>query len=163
MKFLSHEFVCIDSFHASKNSYSRHSIPLEQKLSGKEMNCSMCIFCLDFSDMGSGFCATPNFSATALNHHSHHQIAAAAAHAAHHPSSLHHNGASGGGHGPMGMGNLGGAATNQAVALTAAVLDTTCFLGPGWTPVGMNEVFLSLFFKLRVLAIIHSPSPLGKP
>lgn len=90
--------------------------------------------------MGSGFCATPNFSATALNHHSHHQIAAAAAaHAAHHPSSLTHNGASAGGtHGHMGMG-MGGP-TNPAVALTAAaVLDTTCFLGPGWTPAGLNE------------------------
>src|SRR5689334_1041966 len=85
---------------------------------------------LIFADMSSGFCATPNFSATALNHHSHHQIAAAA-HAVHHPSSLHHNGGSGGGS-HMGMGNLGGSATSPAVALTAAaVLDTTCFLGPG--------------------------------
>lgn len=79
--------------------------------------------------MTSGFCGTPNFSATALNHH-----AAAVAHAAHHPPSLHHHqhGAGGGSHGHMGMANLGGSATNPAVALTAAaVLDTTCFLGQG--------------------------------
>lgn len=84
------------------------------------------------TDMSSGFCATPNFSATALNH-THHQI---------HPASLHHhNGTSGGGsHGHMGMANLGGSTANPALALTAsAVLDTTCFLGPGWTPAGLNE------------------------
>ncbi len=94
--------------------------------------------------MSSGFCGTPNFSATALNHHSHHQIAAAAVHAAHHPSSLHHHqhGATGGGgshhhHGHMGMANLG-SATSPLTA--AAVLETSCFhLGPGWTAAGINE------------------------
>ncbi len=101
--------------------------------------------------MSSGFCATPNFSATALNHHPHGSIAAAAAaHAAHHPGSLHHNGAlsnasaaaaAAAGHGHMSMSNLTGSGTNPAVALTAAaaVLDTTCFMGPGWTPAGLNE------------------------
>src|SRR5665811_376511 len=91
--------------------------------------------------MSSGFCTTPNFSATALNHH---QIAAAAVAHHNHPSSLHHNGnlanSTGGSHGHMGMGNLGGSPTSPAVALTAAaVLDTTCFLGPGWKPAGINE------------------------
>ncbi|ODM96885.1 GATA-binding factor A [Orchesella cincta] len=98
--------------------------------------------------MSSGFCATPNFSATALNHHPHQIAAAAAAHAAHHPASLHHNGGlsnssatAGHGHGHMSMSNLAGSATSPAVALTAAaaVLDTTCFMGPGWTPAGLNE------------------------
>lgn len=97
--------------------------------------------------MSSGFCATPNFSATALNHHPHQIAVAAAAHAAHHPASLHHNGgltnsagAAGHGHGHMSMSNLAGSAS-PAVALTAAaaVLDTTCFMGPGWTPAGLNE------------------------
>lgn len=102
-----------------------------------------------FTEMSSGFCATPNFSATALNHHPHGIAAAAAAHAAHHPAAaLHHNGglsnssaAAAAGHGHMSMSNLAGSATSPAVALTAAaaVLDTTCFMGPGWTPAGLNE------------------------
>jgi len=94
-------------------------------------------------EMSSSFCGTPNFSATALNHHSHHQIAAAAAaHAAHHPATLHHhNGAlSNSTNGPHGHGGMSMANPSPAVALTAAaVLDTTCFLGPGWTPAGINE------------------------
>jgi len=118
----------------------------------REENYFIHFFVFFFVEMSSGFCATPNFSATALNHHPHGSIAAAAAaHAAHHPGSLHHNGAlsnssaaaaaAAAGHGHMSMSNLTGSGTNPAVALTAAaaVLDTTCFMGPGWTPAGLNE------------------------
>lgn len=100
-----------------------------------------------FSEMGSGFVTTPNFATSAaLSHH----------HAHHGNGSLHHhhNGgppqtsvlgmsSQGHHHHPHGamtvsMSNLGG--TSPAVALSAAaVLDTTCFLGPGWTPAGINE------------------------
>ncbi|CAG7824980.1 unnamed protein product [Allacma fusca] len=89
-------------------------------------------------DMSSGFCTTPSFPATALNHHHHH-------HPHHHAGSLHHNGGSAGGphhHHTGGGGSAGGGmgGSSPAVGLTAAaVLDTTCFLGPGWTPAGINE------------------------
>ena len=93
--------------------------------------------------MSSSFCTTPSFPATALNPHHHHHH-----HHAHHPGSLHHNGGAGSGGGFQNLTGTGGGggsggmgATSPAMGLTAAaaVLDTTCFLGPGWTPAGINE------------------------
>jgi GATA-binding protein 4 len=96
--------------------------------------------------MSSGFVGTPSFgSSGALSvHHANGSL-----HHHHH----HHNGGGGGGqssvlgmaqshhaHGGMGvsMSSLGGASPGMALS-AAAVLDTTCFLGPGWTPAGINE------------------------
>lgn len=95
--------------------------------------------------MNPSFINSPNFSATAaLSHH----------HAHHGHTNSHHNGPGNGQGSVLGMPGhhshphaqmsmtmgMGNGNPNSGVALSAAaVLDTTCFLGPGWTPAGINE------------------------
>jgi len=93
--------------------------------------------------------SSPNFSATAALSHHHTHNHANSNHHHHHNPTANGQGMSGHlGHPPHGMtmsmsNHLGigsGGVSSPSVALTAAaVLDTTCFLGPGWTPAGINE------------------------